>query len=94
MSRKTTKANKTPNCSPIHLTAKQLGQLEKGNLAYIRDYTPKAARRAFPQIEGIPKTGHYWALYGADGTPIALTDNYEGVLGHARSENLECGRVN
>lgn len=49
----------------------------------------REAKRSFPTVKGLPKKGALFALYGADGTPLALTDTHGAALGHAIEENLE-----
>ena len=67
----------------------ELARLGDGKVAYIKTMTADEARKAFPSIEGLPKGINLFALHGADGTPLALTDSRSAALGHAMGDELE-----
>jgi hypothetical protein len=71
----------------------ELARLGGGHIAYIRELTSDEAHRMFPTVEGLPKGGNLFALHGADGTPIALTDSLQAALGHAIDGELEVASV-
>jgi hypothetical protein len=71
------------------LTAMELAKLGDGDIAYIKVMTSDEAQKAFPAIEGLPTGINLYALHGADGTPLALTDSRSAAVGHARGDELE-----
>lgn len=64
-------------------------QLGGGMVAYIKILTTAEAEKMFPAIEGLPRNASLYALHGADGIPIALTDSIQAAIGHAREDELE-----
>ena len=74
---------------PPLMTPRELQQLGDGKLAYIRVMTTAEAREMFPSIEDLPSGIDLFALHGADGTPIALTDSHQAAIGHAIGDELE-----
>jgi hypothetical protein len=79
---------------PPGLTAGQLAKLGDGKVAYIKTLTSDQARKAFPSIEGLPTGINLYALHGADGTPLALTDSRQAAIGHAMGDELEVHALN
>ena len=79
-------ARKAP---PPFMSLHELQQLGDGKLAYIRSMTSAEARVMFPAIEDLPADIDLFALHGADGTPIALTDSHHAAIGHALGDKLE-----
>ena len=71
----------------------ELAQLGDGKVAYIKTMTSAEARKAFPSIEGLPQGINLFALHGADGTPLALTDSRSAALGHAMGDELEISPI-
>lgn len=67
----------------------ELARLGDGKVAYIKTMTSEEAQKAFPSIEGLPQGINLFALHGADGTPLALTDSHQAALGHAMGDELE-----
>jgi len=61
----------------------ELARLGSGKVAYIRILSSEEALELYPGVEGLPKGAQLFALNGADGTPIALTDSRQAALGHA-----------
>jgi hypothetical protein len=74
--------------API-LTSIDLARLGDGKIAYIKAMTSDEAQRMFPAVEGLPEDMELFALHGADGTPLALTDSHFAAIGHAISDKLE-----
>jgi hypothetical protein len=79
---------------PLTMSEEALARLGGGQVAYLRMLTWKVARKLFPSVEGLPKTGKVFALHAADGTPIALTDTMQAALSHAMEGELEVLRLN
>ena len=78
--------------API-MSQRELAGLGDGEIAYIRVMTGKEARDLFPTIEDLPADADLYALHGADGTPIALTDSRSAALGHALEGELQIAAV-
>lgn len=70
-----------------------LANLGDGEVAYIKTMTSDEASRLFPSIEGLPDGINLYALHGADGTPLALTDTHSAAVGHAMGDELEIASV-
>lgn len=75
------------------MTEGELAALGDGHLAYIKVLSSDEARRMFPSVEGLPAKGKLFALHGADGTPIALTDTRQAAVGHALGDELEIASI-
>ena len=75
------------------MTPDELARLGDGKVAYIKIMTSDEARKAFPSIEGLPQGINLFALHGADGTPLALTDSRQAALGHALGDELEISPI-
>lgn len=71
------------------LSTFELAKLGQGEVAYIKMMTSDEAQKAFPAIEGLPTGISLYALHGADGTPLALTDSRQAAVGHALGDELE-----
>lgn len=74
---------------PSLLSDLEFAQLGGGVLGYIRTMSSQEARERFPKIEEIPNGLKLYALYGADGTPIAITDTRAIAISHATDDDLE-----
>ena len=79
---------------PPMLTEADLAKLGDGQVAYIKVMTSDEAKEAFPAIEGLPTGINLYALHGADGTPLALTDSRQAAIGHAMGDELEVKHLN
>lgn len=75
------------------MSDKEFERLGGGFVAYIKTMTPDEAERMFPAIEGLPRGINLYALHGADGTPLALTDSMQAAIGHAIDDELEIASV-
>ncbi len=84
---------KSPVRAAPFVSEVELARLGGGQLAYIREMTPDEAHEMFPAVEGLPTDIILFALHGADGTPIALTDSRQAALGHAMDDELEVASV-
>jgi hypothetical protein len=72
--------------SPISL--KELALLGDGEVAYIKQVNSDAAERLFPALEDAPEGIDLFAVLGADGTPIALTDSRNAAIANAIENDL------
>ncbi|MCH9765334.1 MAG: DUF1150 domain-containing protein [Alphaproteobacteria bacterium] len=71
----------------------ELAHLGNGEVAYIKVMSSDEAEKLFPTVTGLPQGASLYALHGADGTPIALTDTRQAALGHALDGELEIASV-
>lgn len=71
------------------LTAEQFAHLGDGALAYVKPMMSQDAARLFPQISGIEPGVRLFALVGADGSPIFLTDSKDTAIANAWEQELE-----
>ena len=67
----------------------EFAKLGDGHVAYVKTMTSEEASRLFPTVEGLPQGINLFALHGADGTPLALTDTRSAAVGHALGDELE-----
>ena len=82
------------------MSDQDLAVLGGGEVAYLREISPKMAKRmlkgatdaagnpADMEIAGIPPSVRLFALHAADGTPIAIADSREGALANAIQQDL------
>ena len=91
-STKALKGRKAKATPPI-MSMSDFAKLGGGKIAYIKVMTADEAKEMFPAVEGIPTGISLYALHGADGTPIALTDSRQSALGHAMGDELEIASV-
>jgi hypothetical protein len=75
------------------MSENDFAKLGDGHVAYIRTMTSEEARRMFPAVEGLPQGINLFALHGADGTPLALTDTRSAAIGHAMGDELEIASI-
>ena len=78
--------------API-MSEHDLAGLGDGQIAYIKVMTSDEAQDLFPMIEDLPTGANLYALHGADGTPIALTDSRDAALSHAFEGQLAVASV-
>ncbi|MFC7397628.1 DUF1150 family protein [Chelatococcus sp. GCM10030263] len=61
----------------------------EGKVAYVRPIRSEDVNRLFPQVPEIQPGLELFALLGADGTPILLTDSKDAAIANAWENNLE-----
>jgi hypothetical protein len=71
------------------LTAQEFAHLGGGALAYVKTIRSEDAQRLFPQAPAIRPGLQLYALLGADGTPIMLTDSKDAALANAWEHQLQ-----
>jgi hypothetical protein len=71
---------------PISLS--ELAQLGDGQVAYIKQLDLDAAERLFPALSDVPEDIDFFAVLGADGTPLALTDSRSEAIANALENDL------
>jgi len=70
------------------MTRSEFAQLGDGEVAYIKQLDPDAAERLFPALSDAPKGIDLFAVLGADGTPLALTDSRNAAIANAIENDL------
>jgi len=71
------------------LTENELVSLGSGEVAYVRKIRQEDVSRCFPEAPEIDPATDLWALFGADGTPILLTDNRSSTFYKAAEDELK-----
>ncbi|KAA0699328.1 DUF1150 family protein [Neorhizobium sp. P12A] len=71
------------------LTQTELAHLGSGEVGYIRKMRSEEVSRCFPEAPDIDPDVDLWALFGADGTPILLTDNRSSTFYKAAEDELK-----
>ncbi|MCO5732619.1 DUF1150 family protein [Rhizobium sp. SSA_523] len=72
-----------------HLTQSELAHLGSGEIGYIRKMRSEEVSKCFPEAPEIDPSLDLWALFGADGTPILLTDNRSSTFFKAAEDDLK-----
>jgi hypothetical protein len=70
------------------LTRNEFAHLGAGKLGYIRKMRSEDVSRVFPEAPDLNPGLDLWALFGADGTPILLTDNRSSTFFKAAEDDL------
>jgi len=85
------KTDKSIELNAAHpaITQEALAHLGDGRLAYVKEVRSEDIADLFPQAPEIEPGVTLFALHGADGTPIMLTDTREAALANAWSQELE-----
>lgn len=71
------------------MSDREFAELGEGQWAYIKALTSEEAQQAYPSIDDLPQGIHIYALHGADGSPIALTDDKGIAIEQAIGDELE-----
>ncbi|WP_148152886.1 DUF1150 family protein [Ciceribacter azotifigens] len=71
------------------LTQSELAHLGTGEVGYIRKMRFEEISRCFPEAPEVDPRLDLWALFGADGTPILLTDNRSSTFYKAAEDELQ-----
>ncbi|MCP4318432.1 MAG: DUF1150 family protein [Hyphomicrobiales bacterium] len=61
--------------SKIRITKDELAHLGAGQVGYIRKMTSDEVQKRFPDAPKLESGIDLWALFGADGTPLFLSDD-------------------
>lgn len=80
--------NKDLNRTPV-LSPEALALLGDGKLAYVKPIRSEDVARLFPEAPELQPGMQLFALHGADGTPIMLTDSRDAAVANAWSQELE-----
>lgn len=71
------------------VSVETLAHLGEGRIAYVKQIRSEDVPNLFPQAPEIAPGLKLFALHGADGTPIMLTDSREAAVASAWSNELE-----
>ncbi len=71
------------------LTAQEFAHLGDGALAYVKPINSEDVARLFPQAPTLRPGVKLFALLGADGTPIMLTDSKDAAIANAWEHELQ-----
>jgi hypothetical protein len=79
----------TDQTGQVNISPEALAHLGDGQIAYVKPITSEQVAVLFPQAPKIAPGTQLFALHGADGTPIMLTDSREAAVANAWSHELE-----
>jgi hypothetical protein len=76
---------------PTPVSPEALAALGGGKIAYVKPISLDDVKRMFPQAQTpeLEPGTKLFALHGADGTPIVITDSRESAVANAWSHELE-----
>jgi hypothetical protein len=72
----------------VTMTPQALAHLGEGHVAYVRPIRSDEINRLFPQAPALEPGLDLFALLGADGTPIMVTDNRNAAIANAWEHDL------
>ncbi|MEQ1939806.1 DUF1150 family protein [Mesorhizobium sp. CN5-321] len=70
------------------MTSGELAHLGEGSVAYVRKVSSDDLRGRFPGLSEITPGLELWALFGANGEPILLSDARDRALAGAMENDL------
>ncbi|HUI19625.1 MAG TPA: DUF1150 domain-containing protein [Methylocella sp.] len=71
------------------MTNEQLAGLGGGRVAYVKPIRSEELSRLFPTAPSIEPGLQLFALLGADGTPLVVTDSRDAAIANALQQELE-----
>jgi len=71
------------------MSQKELAALGAEKIAYIRPISSSEVMDKFPVVEGLQPNQMLWALFAANGDPLALSDEPARVLSNAHDLDLQ-----
>ena len=72
-----------------NLTPQEFARLGDGSVAYVKSINSDDVARLFPQAPPLRPGVKLFALLGADGSPIMLTDSKDAAIANAWEHQLE-----
>ena len=82
-----TKSAGSETAMPI-LTEDQLAQLGEGLISYVKPIRSDDVGTLFPEIPGVAPGIQLFALLGANGRPLILTDSRDAAVANAMQNEL------
>lgn len=79
--------NERPGNASV-LTEEQLARLGEGLVAYLKPIRSEDIGTLFPDIPGVQPGMQLFALLGASGKPLVLTDSRDAALANAMQNEL------
>jgi hypothetical protein len=73
----------------LSLTPQEFAHLGDGAVAYVKVINSEDVSRLFPQAPALRPGVKLFALLGADGSPIMLTDSKDAAIANAWEHELE-----
>ena len=73
----------------LTLTPHEFAHLGDGSVAYVKPMTSEDVARLFPQAPALRPGVRLFALLGADGSPIMLTDSKDAAIANAWEHELQ-----
>ena len=73
----------------IGLTPQEFAHLGDGSIAYVKTIKSEDVKRLFPEAPAIRPGLQLFALLGADGSPIMLTDSKDAAIANAWQHELQ-----
>lgn len=70
------------------ISTDELARMGEGKVAYMRRLTGEDIAQAFPGAVDIEPDATVWALFAADGAPLAIADDAGGALSTAFQNDL------
>lgn len=70
------------------ITETDLAAIGEGHVAYLRRMSSDDIRARFPSAQSIRPGLSLWALFSADGTPLAVSDDRGSILASASENEL------
>ncbi|MGP0060465.1 MAG: DUF1150 family protein [Beijerinckiaceae bacterium] len=80
--------NQNNNSVPLPLSDEQFAHLGGGMIAYVKPIRSEDVSRLFPQVPPVQPGLQLFALLGADGSPILLTDSRAAAVANAHENEL------
>jgi hypothetical protein len=71
------------------MSAIEFARLGDGQIAYVKQVDSDQARNLFPALTGLPEGIDLYAVVGADGTPLGLTDSRSSAIASVFEYELE-----
>ncbi len=70
------------------MSIRELADLGNEKVAYVRSMSSQEVMEKFPMVEGLQPGMILWALFSANGDPLAIADEPAGVLSNAMELDL------
>jgi hypothetical protein len=79
----------TESQKALELTPQEFAHLGDGAVAYVKAMNSEDVSRLFPQAPPLKPGVKLFALLGADGSPIMLTDSKDAAIANAWEHELQ-----